>query len=100
MDRMVEHYFKRREQLIKTFVLIDSKIGVTKIDEQIINFLKYANRSFFIVATKKDKSKQSEIHRTTLQIKKHTTDFLFISSFKKININKLSQIIDDCFKKS
>ena len=97
MDRMVEHYFKRREQLIMTFVLIDTKIGVTPMDDKILQFLKFWNKRFFVVATKKDKCKQSEIYKTTQQIKKYVDDFLIVSAMKKINIDKLDLVIENCF---
>ena len=99
MDSMVKQYFDYRDQLIMTFVLIDSKIGITKIDEQVINYLKFINRDFFILCTKKEKANQSELYKTKLQIQKYTNNFLLVSAHKKINIDKLNLFIEECFNK-
>ena len=98
MDSMVKEYFIKRNELRCAFILIDGRIGVTPLDKMVISFLSRINREYFIVVTKKDKCKQSEISKTTVSIKKHTNKFLFVSSIKYININKLNNIIEEYLK--
>jgi GTP-binding protein len=91
---MIENYFQFRKELIKTMLLIDLKIGPTKDDLLMIDFLKKQNRQFFIILTKSDKANQSKMHNTILKIEKITKNYIIISSLKGKNIDKLKKIIN------
>ena len=97
MIHMIEEYFIDRKELVKTFVLIDSKVGPTTDDVLMLESLQAMNRKYIIVLTKADKTTQSEIHKTTQKIKKITDDFIVISSTKGTNIQKLKRMINAQF---
>ena len=97
MLKMIENYIENKHELIKVFVLVDSKIGPTKDDEIIINFLKEVNKPFMIIMTKSDKPTQSELHKSTKKVQELADDFLIVSAAKRKNIAKLGKIILSTF---
>jgi GTP-binding protein len=58
---MIESYFKKRENLFCTFILIDSRLDPQKKDIEFINWLGGLGVPIAIVFTKIDKIKQSEL---------------------------------------
>ena len=58
---MIREYFLHREQLINTYVLIDSRIEPQRIDLEFIDFLGEHGVPLTIVFTKTDKEKQREV---------------------------------------
>lgn len=58
--KMIKDYFTNREQLVNTFVLVDSRIEPQKIDLDFISFLGRNGIPLSIVFTKVDKQNQRE----------------------------------------
>ena len=58
--KMIKDYFINREELVSTFVLIDSRIEPQKIDLDFISFLGHNGIPLSIVFTKVDKQNQRE----------------------------------------
>lgn len=94
---MIQNYFYTRKELIKVFVLIDAKIGPTKDDKEIIDFLKKINRDIFIVMTKIDKTNQSQLHKATKKIEDTDLEYLQISSKTGKKISNLRNYINSLF---
>lgn len=69
----IENYFKEREQLVCTFVLIDFRHDPQKIDLEFMQFLNENQLPFCIVFTKADKIRSS---KTTQQITSYKTELL------------------------
>ncbi len=69
-QRLVKQYLSNRQSLRRAFVLIDSRHGITKVDEQILSLLDSAAVTFQIVLTKADKIKESERRKTLQQVSK------------------------------
>lgn len=57
---MIEGYLLDRENLSMVFVLVDGAIGPTKLDEQMLDWLRYHGVPHTVVATKFDKVKPSK----------------------------------------
>jgi GTP-binding protein len=57
---MIEGYLLGRENLAMVFVLVDGAIGPTKLDVQMLDWLRYHGVPHTIVATKFDKVKSSK----------------------------------------
>ena len=57
---MIEEYLKTRENLVRVFMLVDSRIKPTENDILMYNYLKYFNIKTTIVATKYDKLKAKD----------------------------------------
>jgi len=57
---MIEGYLLGREHLAMVFVLVDGAIGPTKLDTQMLDWLRYNGVPHTVVATKFDKVKSSK----------------------------------------
>ncbi len=57
---MIEGYLLERHSLAMVFVLVDGPIGPTKLDEQMLDWLRYHGVPHTVVATKFDKVKSSK----------------------------------------
>jgi GTP-binding protein len=57
---MIEGYLLDREELAMVFVLVDGVIGPTKLDVQMLDWLRYNGVPHTVVATKLDKVKSSK----------------------------------------
>ncbi|MBE0423360.1 MAG: YihA family ribosome biogenesis GTP-binding protein [Lutibacter sp.] len=62
-QEFIKDYLLLRQQLICTFVLIDSRLEPQKIDLEFMEFLGENSIPFYIVFTKADKLKLSELNR-------------------------------------
>lgn len=66
----IENYFKEREQLVCTFVLIDSRHDPQKIDIEFMQFLGENQIPFCLVFTKADKLGHSKLDQQIASYKK------------------------------
>ena len=66
----IENYFKEREQLVCTFVLIDSRHDPQKIDLDFMQFLGGNQIPFCLVFTKADKLGSSKLNKQITSYKK------------------------------
>ena len=66
----IENYFKEREQLVCTFVLIDSRHDPQKIDIEFMQFLGTNQIPFCLVFTKADKLGNSKLNQQITTYKK------------------------------
>ena len=57
---MIEGYLLERENLAMVFVLVDGEIGPTKLDVQMLDWLRYNTIPHTVVATKMDKVKSAK----------------------------------------
>ncbi len=71
----IENYFKEREQLVCTFVLIDSRHDPQKIDLDFMQFLGENQIPFCIVFTKADKLGSSKLNKQITSYKKKLLQF-------------------------
>ena len=62
-QKFIKDYFLQREQLVCTFVLVDSRLEPQKIDLEFMTFLGENGIPFCIVFTKTDKLKLSELNK-------------------------------------
>lgn len=73
----IKQYFLHREQLICTFVLIDSRLEPQKIDLEFMQFLGEEGIPFNIIFTKADKLKLNELNKNIQFYKKKMTSTLW-----------------------
>jgi len=59
-QKMIEGYLLKRESLVNVFVLVDGEIGPTKLDVQMLTWLRENGVPHTVVATKHDKVKSSK----------------------------------------
>ena len=97
--KMIEGYITNRSNLKAVFLLVDFKVGPTKDDILMYEFLKFYNKKIYIVATKSDKVNMSNTIKTKksiiskLGIKED--ELLITSSEKKIGLDKVLNIIEE-----
>ena len=82
---MIEEYLEKRENLKRTFLLVDLRHKPSEDDILMYNFLKYYNLPVTIIATKADKiattkrEKHKKLIIDTLKLKEEDNIFLFSS---------------------
>ena len=99
-QRLLKAYLSGRQTLRRAFVLIDSRHGIKKVDEEILSLLDTSAVTFQIVLTKVDKIKASERDKVLAQVRgalaKHPAAFpeiVVTSSEKGDGIEVLRAII-------
>nr|WP_116285353.1 ribosome biogenesis GTP-binding protein YihA/YsxC [Rhizobium sp. LCM 4573] len=100
--KLVFDYLRGRATLKRVYVLIDSRHGVKKNDEEVLDLLDKAAVSYQIVLTKTDKIKEAGIARliseTTEKIRKRPAAYPFVlatSSEKSKGLDDLRQAISE-----
>jgi len=73
----IQEYFKKREQLVCTFVLVDIRHNPQPIDLDFMVWLTENERPFYIIFTKADKLKPGAIERQVNDYFKEMTDTLW-----------------------
>ncbi len=101
-QKLIKTYLIGRANLRRVFVLIDSRHGIKKVDEEIMDMLDTAGVTYQIVLTKIDKisttALEDVIKKTTEDISKHTAAHILIlktSSEKNLYLNELKAEISD-----
>ena len=99
-QRLLKAYLSGRQTLRRAFVLIDSRHGIKKVDEEILSLLDTSAVTFQIVLTKVDKIKAGERDKVLAQVRgalaKHPAAFpeiVVTSSEKGDGIDVLRAII-------
>lgn len=72
---MIHDYLMLRENLMCTFVLIDSRLPPQPIDIEFINWLGESNIAFAIIFTKADKQSKNKTQSAIAKYKKHLLTF-------------------------
>lgn len=95
-QQLINTYLVGRASLRRVFLLIDSRHGIKKIDEEIMDMLDKAAVTYQIVLTKIDKISNKELElvlsETNTKIAKHTAAYVHIlktSSEKNLFIDEL-----------
>lgn len=90
---MIERYLLERACLELVFVLVDGEIGPTRLDLQMLDWLRHHGVPHAIVATKLDKVKPSRLGARKKELAEscglHTTDVLWVSAAKGNGIDVL-----------
>lgn len=101
-QEFIKTYFLKREQLVCTFVLIDSRLEPQKIDLEFMEFLGENGIPFCIVFTKTDKLKSSQLNRNIQVYNKTLTTtwetmppYFITSSSEKLGRDELLNYIDE-----
>lgn len=102
-EQMIEHYFKKRENLVTVFVLIDARHSPQKKDIEFVNKLGNWEIPFAIVFTKADKEKPAVVannEKAFLDKMRESWQFLppsfLTSAEKRIGREELLNFIAKC----
>ncbi len=101
-QRLLKQYLSGRQTLRRAFVLIDTRHGIKKVDEEILSLLDSAAVTFQVVMTKADKVKAADQEKVLAQVRqalsKHPAAFpeiILTSSEKGDGIPTLRSVIAD-----
>lgn len=91
--RMIERYLIERDPLVRILVLVDGEIGPTKLDVEMLDWLRANRLPFAIVATKHDKVKSSTRQRRRRDLASgcgvEESEVTWVSAAKNVNIDLL-----------
>lgn len=92
---MIEGYLLDREELDLVFVLVDGEIGPTKLDVQMLDWLRASEVPHTVVATKLDKVKPSRLATRKRDLAKGCQldqgDIIWVSAAKGTGIEQLAK---------
>ena len=92
---MIENYLLHREGLELVFVLVDGEIGPTKLDVQMLDWLRASGVPHTVIATKLDKVRPSKLATRKKELaagcELDQGDIIWVSASKGTGIEKLQQ---------
>ena len=93
--RLIEGYFhKKGRDIALVLVLVDAKVGPTRDDVAMLEWLDYLGIPYVVVLTKTDKASQSEIAKTLKKLKElGVEEVVQTSSKEKRGKDKLLKVI-------
>lgn len=96
-QKMAEQYLLDREELVKVLVLVDGEIGPTKLDLQMLEWLRSHGLPFAIVATKNDKVRSSQRVKRKRELTAGcglpSAEITWVSSAKGTGIGELRSLL-------
>jgi GTP-binding protein len=96
-QRMIEGYLLEREQLEMVVVLVDGEIGPTKLDVQMLDWLRAHALPHTVVATKHDKVKAARRDRRKRELaaacRLEPSDVVWVSATTRTGIDRLTDLV-------
>ena len=95
--QMMESYFDNNQELKLVLILLDARRELSQDDQEIINFVKESNVSYFIVVTKYDKVNQKEkaaLNKHLSNVSFNKEQIYFTSSLNNDGLNLLKKGIE------
>ncbi len=96
-QKMIEGYLLDREELVNVFVLVDGEIGPTKLDVQMLEWLRANGIPHTVVATKHDKVKSAKRQTRKKDLAAgcmlEPGDIVWVSASKGIGIDILRSLV-------
>jgi GTP-binding protein len=94
---MIERYLLERDELRMVMVLVDGEIGPTKLDVQMLEWLRSYEVPHSVVATKHDKVKSAVRDKRKRELAAGCSlepgDITWVSAAKGVNIDRLRQLV-------
>ncbi len=96
-QKMIERYLLEREQLTMVMMLVDGAIGPTKLDLEVLDYLRESSLPHSIVATKHDKVKSSKRERRRNDLATlcmlEPSDVMWVSAAKNTGVDRLRDVV-------
>ncbi len=93
----MDRYLREREPLVMTLVLVDGEVGPTKLDVEMLDWLRSHDRAFTVVATKHDKVRSSDRERRKRDLAAgcglDPKAVVWVSAEKGVNIARLRGMV-------
>ena len=98
-DSVMNDYFSDNEALKLVFVLLDSRVGATDLDKQMLDYLAEHEIPAIIIMTKADKISRSEIginmSKISKEIRFNKDLIVATSALKKQGVERIENLIDE-----
>lgn len=98
-QQMIEGYLTGREELVKIMVLVDGEVGPTKLDVQLLEWLRAEQLPFAVIATKHDKVKSSQREKRKKEVAEgcglEKNEVVWVSAAKNVGIDRLADLVRD-----
>ena len=96
-QRMIETYLLEREQLVMIIVLVDGEIGPTKLDVQLLDWLRSNTLPHTVVATKHDKVRSTHRDKRKREVAAacnlSPSDVVWVSATKNTGVDRLRDLV-------
>jgi GTP-binding protein len=96
-QQMIEGYLTGREELVKIMVLVDGEVGPTKLDLQLLEWLRAEDLPFAVIATKHDKVKASQRDKRKKEVAEgcglDRSEVVWVSAAKNVGIDRLADLV-------
>ncbi|MBK6856384.1 MAG: YihA family ribosome biogenesis GTP-binding protein [Microthrixaceae bacterium] len=93
-QQMIEGYLTERQELVMIMVLVDGEVGPTKLDVQLLEWLRAENLPFAVIATKHDKVKSSLREKRKKDVAEgcglEKNEVIWVSAAKNVGIDRLA----------
>jgi GTP-binding protein len=94
---MIERYLLGREELCMTMVLVDGEVGPTKLDLQMLDWMRSHGLPHTVIATKHDKVKSAKRAKRKKELAEacllEQGDVVWVSAAKNVNIDRLRELV-------
>ncbi|MBW8826334.1 MAG: ribosome biogenesis GTP-binding protein YsxC [Acidobacteria bacterium] len=96
-QQMTEEYLLKRENLEMVLVLVDGEIGPTKLDVEVLDWIRHVQLPHTVVATKHDKVKASVRDKRKRELAEGCSlipsDIVWVSASKGVGIDRLRDLV-------
>jgi GTP-binding protein len=96
-ERRMHAYLRTRSPLVMTLLLVDGEVGPTRLDQQMLAWLREHDVPFTVVATKHDKVKSSRRNRRKRDLAVgcglEPGQVVWVSAERGVNIDRLRDLV-------
>ena len=96
-QQMIEGYLTGRDELVKILVLVDGEVGPTKLDVQLLEWLRAEDLPYAVIATKHDKVKSSLREKRKKDLAAgcglDKGEVIWVSAAKNVGVDRLADQI-------
>jgi GTP-binding protein len=96
-ERRMHAYLRSREPLVMTLLLVDGEVGPTRLDRQMLAWLREHGVPFTVVATKHDKVTSSRRNRRKRDLaagcEVDPGQVVWVSAARNVNIDRLRDLV-------
>ena len=90
---MMDDYFSRTDKIRLVVMIVDSRIGFTADDKDMLDYLKESGLPYVIVANKIDKLSNNQLAKNKKELFNDQENIVYVSCLKKTNIDFLEKTI-------
>ena len=96
--KMMDDYFDRKDKIALVIMIVDSRIGLTKDDLDMKDYLEAHQLRYLIAANKIDKLSNNQLNNNKQKFYLDYPDAIYVSAEKKKNLDRLEDKINACVR--